>query len=420
MSRGVAGAALLAAAALGCAQASSPPGGEPDRVPPRVVSVSPLPFDTLEDLRSAVVIEFDERLSERLEGVRGFEDAVLVSPATGEITVKRGRRSLEVSMAGGWRPGLVYRVVVLPLFSDLFGNQRVEPVELVFSTGAPIPPTAVAGLIEDRLTGDAVAGARVAATRREDAVVYVAVSDTGGFFSLRNIPAGVYDVQAWLDQDRDREPDFLEPQDAEAFPLEAQDTVVLTMALLPGDTTPARLLRAEVVDSMRVRLHFDDYFEPGPVAGRASVWLLPDTTFVTAGSLIHSTALHSLLAVERAAADSVRMAAELAADTLAPRGAAVDDSIAAPDTTRVRRLPVLPPADPAAPGQRGGVPATPRGQGARSQRPSRELVVVLPVPLAPEATYLVEVSDVLNIHDLPGGGGRVTFATPARADPPDS
>lgn len=406
MNRSIAGAVLVAAAAVGCAQASSPPGGEPDRTPPRVVSVKPLPFDTLEDLRAAVVLRFDERLSERLEGVQDFEDAVLVSPATGAVRVDRGRSSLEVSMAGGWRPGLVYRVVVLPLFSDLFGNQRVEPIELVFSTGAPIPPTALAGLIEDRLTGDAVEGARVAATRREDAVVYVAVSDTGGFFSLRNIPAGLYDVRAWLDQDRDRAPDFQEPQDAEAFPLAPEDTVLLTMALLPGDTTPARLLRAEVVDSMRIRLHFDDYFEPGPVAGRAALWLLPDTTFVTAGSLLHSTALDSLLAIERAAADSARMAAEMAADTLAP-----------PDTTGMGRQPALPPAEQAAPGQRERPTPTPGGgRAAGPPRPSRELVVVLPVPMAPGTSYLIEVRGVLNIHDLPGGGGSAELTTPARAD----
>ena len=392
MSRGIAGALLTAAACVGCAQASTPPGGERDREPPRVVSVFPAPFDTLRDLRAPVRIEFDERLSIRLEGVADLEDAVLVSPATGDVRVDRGRRSMEISVVGGWRPGLVYRVVVLPVFRDLFGNSRREQVELVFTTGAPIPPTAVAGLIEDRVTGKPVPGARVEAARRLDSLVYVAVSDTGGFFSLRNIPAGAYDVHAWLDQDRDRTREFQEDQDMAPLALGFQDTVVLAMRLLRMDTTPAQVGRAEAVDSLRVRVFFDDHFEPGPAPGRGTVFLLPDSTPVAEGGLIHSTALDSIVARERAEADSLR---QLTADSI--RRATAD---------------TLPPAAP-----RGADrPSAGRGAPLTDPLPSRELVLVLTTPLRPGTSYLVEITGVVNIRGVPGGGGQASFPTPERPD----
>ena len=421
-------ALVAAAAGLACAQPSSPPGGEQDRVPPRVLSIYPAPFDTVTDLRAPVRIEFDERLSIRLQGVPDWESAVLVSPATGDVTVEQERRALEISVAGGWRPGLVYRIVVLPVFRDLFGNQRAEQVELVFTTGAPIPPTAVAGFIEDRITGAPVASARIEATRRLDSVVYLAVSDTGGFFSLRNIPAGAYDVRAWADQDRDRIMDFQEAQDTVVMPLATRDTVVLALSLLPMDTLPARLVRAEPVDSLRVRLHFDRYLALGPVEGSADLYLMPDSVPVAGGRLIHGTALDSLLARERAVADSIRAVQDslrllredsvrrASGDTVpvsALDTVAVDTSAAAP-----ARRPLPRPAGPRpSPGRRDVLAR--QGGPAGEPRPARELILVLTDPLRPETAYLVEARGVVTIRGVPGGGGVARFRTPAREAPPD-
>lgn len=429
MIRGVAGALVWAAACAACAQPSSPPGGERDEIPPRVTSVFPAPFDTLEDLRAPVRIEFDERLSIRLQGVREWEDAVLVSPVTGDVRVKPERRALEISVAGGWQRGLVYRVVVLPVFRDLFGNQRVDPVELVFTTGAPIPPTAVVGFVEDRITAQPVAGARVEAMRRLDSITYVAVTDTGGFFALRNVPAGVYDLRGWFDQDRDRRTDFQEIQDTAFVPLGFQDTVFVPLALLPRDTTPARLVRAEPVDSLRVRLFLDDYFPPGRVDGSGTVYLLPDSTPARRmGRLVHPTTLDSILARERAVEDSLRSLEEA-------RRRAAEDSLrrATGDT-----LPAPPPADTAAlprpPAPAAGLPAgarprpggvaparpTPRPGAAPPSRPlpRRELVLIMPDPLQPDTMYVVRVEGLVNIRGVPGGGGSARFRTPPRDTTP--
>jgi hypothetical protein len=240
-------------------------------------------------------------------------------------------------------------VVVLPVFRDLFNNPRVEPIDLVFSTGPPIPESAVAGFVEDRLTG-AVAG--------------------GGC------------------------PRRGQPRDSTPVALAAQDTMVLELALLPGDTTQARLTTASMIDSTKIQLTFDDYFEPGPVGGTGRLYLAEDTSFVAEGTLFHGTRTDSLRAADREA-----------------EGAAADTAGAAP-------------AGPPAPAPSAAGPPAGRASGAEPRRdlPQRELVLLLADPLEPDTRYLVVVADVTNIHGIPGGGGSASFTTPARPavapDPP--
>lgn len=413
MRRAVAAPLLVAAAALACARPGVPPGGEVDRIPPRVLEVFPAPFDTLTDPDAPVVVRFDERLSERFAGVQQLSDAVLVSPSTSPVTAERNRRSIEISLVRGWQPGLVYRVVIQPVFSDLFNNQRREPVDLVFSTGAPIPETAVAGFVQDGLTLEPVPDVRIEATRRIDATTYLAVTDTAGFFALRYMPAGAYDLRAWLDQDRDREPDFFEPQDSTQLAMGFQDTTVIELAVLPGDTTPANLARAEAIDSTKIRLTFDDHFPPGEVAGTARLYDVADDRLVAELPLWHGSRLDSLRAAEQAAADSAAAEAarqaeadSLAADTLAVDTLLLDTLGAEPEAIDTAAAP---------PGRPRPV-APPRAQLPTGRTgpplPSRELFVVLPAPMRPGAEYRVEVVGVTNIQGVPGGGGSDDFTAP--------
>jgi hypothetical protein len=153
-------AATIIAAMNACARAMPPPGGEPDQSPPQVVATTPEQLSVVDPFDGAVVFEFDERLSER-----NIEGAVIVSPATGELHVSRNGTELRVSIDGGWRDGVVYRVLLLPGIRDLFNNERRSPVDLVFSTGPAIVNTAFGGLVSDRITGRPEPLAMVEATR---------------------------------------------------------------------------------------------------------------------------------------------------------------------------------------------------------------------------------------------------------------
>ncbi|HSH45175.1 MAG TPA: Ig-like domain-containing protein [Longimicrobiales bacterium] len=399
MRRVVAGPLLVATAAVACAQPQAPPGGEPDVVAPRVESVRPAPFDTVAPFRSSVVFEFTERISEELQDVRDLEEGVVVSPLTGAVRAERGRRSVEVSLAGGWQPDRVYTITVLPVLRDLFGNYLDESLVLVFSTGAEIPETAIAGFIRDRFTGEPVAGARVRAFAA-DSAMYQAVADTAGFFALRYLPPGDYAMEAWQDVNQDRGIGFQEPQTDTTAALAAGDTVALELAVMPMDSTPARLSVAEAPDSLTVSLLFDDYFPAGPVDGTATLFALPDSVPVHEGALLHGTLLDSLRA---------------ARDTLVA-GAAVD-TMEALDALDVADTPEAPePPEAAA----DTVAADAVEQPPEEPLPSRELLFPLPVPLVPGADYVVVVEGVTNIRGVPGGGGSARFTAPVPPPPEDS
>jgi len=407
---------LAAAAALSCARPLPPPGGEQDRVPPQIVATTPEPLQIVEGFDGEVVFRFDERISER-----GTENIVLVTPVTGEVRISRGRSEIRARVQGGWRPGVIYRVVLLPGIRDLFGNERRTPADLVFSTGPEIPPTAIAGLVTDRITGRPASQAIVQATRRADSLPYITAVDSQAFFALPNLPYGLYDVIAFADANRNRRRDPNEAVSAAATaPLSLQaDTFPVDLVVVPPDTTPARLVRADARDSLQIRIATDDWIEPAlPLASlQIRILMLPDSTEIEGPHL----AVHvDSFMIARARADSAARADSLAraarADSIA-RAARLDSlRRAGADTTLVDTTPRPPPLRgapfiPARGGARGAQrPAAPAGAALPSigPLPYQELVIVPARALAP-GRYLIEVRGLQNIAQIPGGGGVALF-----------
>lgn len=364
----VAGALLLA-----CARALPPPGGERDGTPPRIVGTAPAERAVITDLDQPVIFRFDERISER-----GIRDLILVSPATGVPRVDKGRSEIRVEMPDGWKADQVYRVVLLPGLRDLFGNERRDPTSLVFSTGPPVPNTALGGVVIDRITGNPAKQVVIEALRLPDSVTYATVGDTSAFFALTNLPAGDYRVSAYIDQNRNRRRDAAEavtPRDRLVPLPTGRDTIVLELGVAPADTTPPRLVRAEARDSIEVRLSIDDHLEPtAPLeAVKVALFTLPDTTPVPGSPRVLRADHYD--ATQRASADS----------------------------TRVR-------ARPPSLGAR-----TPPGDTVRL--PLRELVLVPQAPLTPGAKYLVRIEGLTNVTLISGGGGQAEFQVPMRPEP---
>jgi hypothetical protein len=154
------------------------------------------------DLQSRVRFHFDERISENMAGGT-LADAVTVSPQSGEVRVSHGGQTITVEVEGGLRSGVVYRVTLLPVVRDLFGNQLRDPFELVFSTGGTPSPTTLAGQVWDRTTGRGLQQALVHA-RGADSLVHVAAADQDGIFAFRYLPSGSFVVTGFEDQDRNR------------------------------------------------------------------------------------------------------------------------------------------------------------------------------------------------------------------------
>ncbi len=259
-------AALVAGTALGaCARPEAPPGGPEDRFPPYVVATVPDTFAVVEEGVRKFEFKFSERISERTASGTVAE-AVVVSPPLGNVRVKHARDGLSVETQRGLAPGRVYRVTVLPVVNDMFGNSLRDAFDLVVSTGGEFVPNVVAGVVEDRVTGAAVSGVRVEAAFAQDGdtVAHWNYTDREGFYSLRYVPSGPFDLRAWQDRDRDGEAGPSEPaaRGAPGLLSASPDTAYGVLSLIEPDTTPAQLVSASVEDSATLLFEFDDYLDP--------------------------------------------------------------------------------------------------------------------------------------------------------------
>lgn len=257
--------AFVAGWAAACARPEAPPGGPQDRFPPYVVATEPDTFSLVTEGLRKFEFKFSERISERTTG-GSLADAVVVSPELGNVRVGHGRDGLSVETQRGLAPGRVYRVTVLPVVVDMFGNSLRDPFDLMVSTGGDFVPNVVAGVVEDRVTGSAVAGVRVEAAfpAGGDTVLHWNYTDCEGFYSLRYVPGGPYELRAWQDRDRDGEADPGEPV-ARAGPgvlAALPDTAYDVLSLIEPDTTAAQLVGASVQDSTTLLFEFDDHLDP--------------------------------------------------------------------------------------------------------------------------------------------------------------
>jgi hypothetical protein len=346
-----------AAVGGGCAHVEAPPGGPVDSIPPALVRVVPAPLTVDPAFRGPVRFEFDERISER-----DVERSVLLAPAPGGVKVSKSGRAIEAEPRRGFRPGKIYHATLLPGVRDLFGNRTREPVELVFSTGPAIPDNALWGRVTDRVTGRRVRDVRVEA-RGGEGLVYVALSDSAGLYRLARIPEGAYRVVAFDDANQNLARDPYEQADSADVEIGAADTLRLDFRIVEPDTTPPALARAELADSVTVRLVFDDWLDPEWPADSAVADLVRERD----GESVPVAGVRHGFAFERA-----RRAAEGAA----------------PDTTP-----------------------------APAPLPRRELYLLLEAPLAP-GTYEARVARIRNLAGLAGGGRAALVVEPPREGPP--
>ena len=368
-SRGVFAVVLLGWAIVGCARPQAPEGGAIPEISLRVSETRPQNLSIVEPFDGPVEIRFTETLSERL--TQGSPtDAVVVSPRSGGIEAGVTGDRIEISMEGGFQPGVVYRVTVLPRFQDRFQNDMDRPFDLLFSTGPAFEPNLMAGLVSDRLTLDPVSEARVDATTPNEETVLTAVADTAGIFAFPYLPSGAYRVVAYRDGDRNEEPGFSEIRDSVEIVVTPGDTLIVTdLELLAPDTTAAVLEEVAVVDSMAFQVTFDDYLDPSePLDGVQAVVTPEEGAPIEVAEVLHL------------------------ADWEARHTAAAEPE---PDAAAA------------------GGPA-----GAGPLLPAQSLVLVLSVPPAVDDVYEVEMEGVRNINAVPNGGGSGEVTVTAPPPPP--
>jgi hypothetical protein len=329
-------------------------------------------------------VRFDEPIE---QPGSGYGREMEASPAY-RYRVRSNFSEVRVRPEEGWRPGAVYVLRLPGGIRDLLGNEREEPIDVVFSTGPDVTETRVSGRVRDRMTGEGVRDARVLFLSEEgDSIPYTAVSDTGGVYSLRSLPPGRYtaygfeDLNASLSLDR-----RLEPYDSTSFRLDAaSSSVEVDFRMIPPDSTPPLLARAEAPDSLTVLLVFDDPLDPEQAFEAAEVGVRPIDREGT-------------IPVERVGLTRPAPARTGAEPDTMPSDSVPEDSLGARPARPAREAP--------------GPEAPPPGARDTLPLPSDSLYLRLGRPLEPDRTYRASAAGLLNLQGLVGGGDTTFVYTP--------
>jgi len=404
---------LLLALSLACASVGTPPGGPPDKEPPKIVHVKPESGAVVPNLSGDAVIQFDEVIDEMAGGGGsggggGLDQLVLLSPVAGAVKVNWHRSSVSIKPKEGWKRR-VYRLEILPGFRDLRNNRSDSTKRVLFSTGPEIGHARIGGIALKWIDQAVLQRALIEAVPLPDTVGYLTMADSGGQFNVQNLQPGRYIVYATADENNDRRRGLREAYDSVVVTLDSSSNVALFT--FPHDTVPPRPRAATSIDSISIRLEFSQALNPTASLDTSHVHVLalPDSTPVPIDKILTQRLFDSLATAARQKAESAAAAAR--------------------DTTR-RPPPPPPPPPQAAPTQ----PA--RGAALRAQaRPSvdtalvRRLLAQRPIPsdrlvitlvhaLKPEARYVVRVTAATNLIGKKGDGD-VGFSVPkpaARAD----
>jgi hypothetical protein len=373
----------IVAAAIGCAGASPPPGGPEDRVPPKVVRVTP-DSNSLNVNDKNASFYFDETINDRGSGAQQVTNFFLVSPSDGEPVVSWHRSRIDVRPRNGFRPNTAYSITLLPGLSDLRGNVMRTGYSEIFSTGNTIPTERITGVVFDWPTERPAARAFVQGVT-PDSSIYLAQSDSAGRFTLGPLPPGSYLVRAIIDQNGNRALDRNEAYDSArvVVPLKAP----LELLAVARDSLPPRITTVTESDSVTLRVTFDRFLDPAqlppPSAFRlaaADSVAIPVTAILTPRQ-----EQQAAQAKAQAAADSARRVDSLAGRPLAPYR---------PLATLARTTVATP-----------SVPA-----------PFPSLLLRLGRPLAPATVYVLHVSNARALSGRSTSSER-SFTT-ARAAPP--
>ncbi len=397
-------AVMLALAA--CAKIAPPPGGPEDRSPPKLVATRPESLAIIPDFHGSVELRFSEVVSEGASASQGLgtsdlERVVILSPTNQVPTVSWKRDRITVHPREGWKPNRVYRVELLAGLFDLRQNRSDSGVVITFTTGAPVPSARLQGQAIDWVGDKLARGALIEAVLQPDSLVYRAVADSAGRFSLSPLPRGEYLIFAVIDQSRNRRRD---PREAfDSVRVGADSSVVPALWIVPHDTVGPRIQAITPNDSVSATvtftLHLDPYQRIDTSVVRLS--LLPDSTPVPVRSLLPKAADDSIQAL---------LAPPPRPDSLHPP---------AQDSLKAGKRP---PSTPAREAKRPAADTTQTGRLLR-QRPvlTDRLVLRAGGALTPGAKYLLQIDGIRSVNGVASQPhAALTIPVPKAAKPAES
>jgi hypothetical protein len=385
---------ILLFALVACAQQGFPPGGPPDKVPPKLLKTTP-DTNARNVSEKDADFQYDEVLSERPGSAATLDALVLISPRDGAPRVGWHRSRLSVHGRKDWKDNTTYVITILPGISDLRGNADKLGFNLVFSTGPEIAGGAISGTVFDWPAGHPAPNALVEAVSHPDSTIYITRADSVGRFRLAHIPAGDFTVTGWVDANNNQTRDEHEMQDSAKVAL--KDTAAVELLAFLHDSIGPHITTAEVRDSLTLHATFDKPVDPKQPFDTAHIMLrTADSSLVPIKSIVSAREIDKQRNDSVARADSIRART----DTAFRRQYLAQHKVPADSNARnaLRRAAALAALTPSKP------------------VPILDILISLAQPLTAGATYRVESKDIHNLMGVAANSIR-SFTVPKPTPP---
>jgi hypothetical protein len=295
---------ILLFALVACAQQGFPPGGPPDKIPPKLLKTEP-DTNARNVSEKEVNLQYDEVLSERPSGASSLDGLVLISPRDGAPRVGWHRSRISVRGHKDWKPNTTYTITILPGISDLRGNVDKGGHEIVFSTGPEIAGASVSGVIYDWPAGHPAPNALVEAISHPDSIVYIERADSIGHFTIGHMPPGSFTVWGWVDANNNHDRDEHELQDSGVVTL--KDTARVELLAFIHDSIGPHIVSVEVRDSLTLHATFDKPVKPEQPLDSAHFTLrAADSSVVPIKAIVPARDIDKQRTDSMARADSIR------------------------------------------------------------------------------------------------------------------
>ncbi len=197
----------LLVSVVGCAEIGPPPGGEVDKVKPRIIASSPVNGSTLVEIGNSITISFSERIIKPLS-----KRPIYISPRLkSEPKIQWKSDKVIITLADSFEVNQTYIIS----FADGIQDQRRNPLDsgsiIAFTTGEKLANGVIGGTVVDE--NQIAQNNIVTALYKKDAFdtaaaidslypTYMVVTDAEGNFSFRYIPNGEYVLLAFLDKNK--------------------------------------------------------------------------------------------------------------------------------------------------------------------------------------------------------------------------
>ena len=238
---------------LRCANQLPPGGGEPDKIPPKIVKVFPAD-GTINYEEDYFEIEFSEYVDKR-----SVKEAIFISPfIEGTLDYSWSGTSLEVTFPGELKKNVTYTITIGTDVVDLNNKNRMaESFTFSFSTGNKIDKKIISG----KVYGKEKEGIFIFAyklSEKSDSLLnhkpdYVSQTGIDGKYNLKGLGEGNYRIFAVNDKYRD----YLYQQDQDEIGIPHQDIFLnetdsiysdLNFLLFSADNSKPRLIGGVMTD----------------------------------------------------------------------------------------------------------------------------------------------------------------------------